>query len=202
MRRSIFSIFCMTASSLNALSLQVSYDQKSLGVYDIQDRPSPLMHNPIKGLSHFLFFPMYPAKNKEVADKIFVLVKSKLNQYGLVSQKKMTAEVEGGQAIDLSVLKCDATLIYKIDALQDIFGKDTGLVRASLNLDSAVEVIKTKETCNPYIWSANCFLKGSLKKEEERLVSQSLDYLLNQFLVAYQLVSDQKPHFELQGADL
>ena len=66
---------------------------------------------------------------------------------------------------------------------------------------TAIEIVKTKEICQPYIWSSNCFLKGSTQKNLENLISLSLDNLLAQFISTYRLVNTDRPVFELQGAD-
>lgn len=168
--------------------------------YNIQDRPNPQTDNPLKGISNFLFFPMYPAKDKKTADDLFALIEKKLSQYGIVNHTKILVQTDQREAVDLSVFKTGATLIYKIENLKDLLGNDTGIVRASLNFYTEIEITKTKELCRPYIWSCNCFLKGSTKKEIDKLISLTLDNLLEQFSSTYKLVNKSKPVFELQGA--
>jgi hypothetical protein len=144
---------------------------------------------------------MCPAKDKKMADHIFALVEKKLSSYGQVTKPRILVQTDQGEAIDLSVFKTGVTLIYEIETLNDLDGNDTGLIRASLNLYTATEIVKTKEICRPYIWSCNCFLKGSIKKNLANLISMSLDNLLAQFISTYGLVNTDKPLFELQGAD-
>lgn len=198
---SLCALVISTFSSLFAEDVKMSPIVKTQNSYNIQDRPNPEIDNPIKGLTNFLFFPMYPAKDKKMADNIFVLVGKKLSQYGQVNQTKILVQTDQGDAVDLSVFKTGVTLIYKIDDLKDLSGYDTGMVRASLNLYTAIEIVKTKVICRPYIWSCNCFIKGSTKKDVEKLISQSLDNLLAQFNSTYRLVNTDKPVFELQGAN-
>jgi hypothetical protein len=162
----------------------------------IQDRRSPDIDNPLKGLTNFLFFLRCPAEDKIMADTIFALVEKKLSSYGQVNKTRMLIQTDKGEAIDLSIFKTGATLIYQISNLQDISGNETGFVRASLNLYTETEIVKTKELCSPYVWSSNCFLKGSTKKDLANLVSLSLDNLLDQFNSNYKLVNRGKPVFE------
>ncbi|NDD59097.1 MAG: hypothetical protein EBZ47_07615 [Chlamydiae bacterium] len=169
--------------------------------YNIQDRPNPTIDDPLNGLSKFLFFPMFPSKDKSMADKIYALVEKKLSVLGEVNKTRLIVDADQQAAVDLGVFSTGTTLIYKIENLKDLSGKDTGFVRASLNLSAAVQVVKTNETCSPYIWSCNCFLKGSTKKTLESLVSTSLDELLKQFSESYSLVNYNKPVFELQGGN-
>ncbi|NDE82944.1 MAG: hypothetical protein EB051_04970, partial [Chlamydiia bacterium] len=151
-------------------------DQLDPDIY-IQDRRYPDIDNPLKGLTSFLFFLRCPAQNKKMSDNIFAIVEKKLSSYGRLNKKRMLVQTDQGEAIDLSVFKTGATLIYQISNLTDLSGNETGFVRASLNLYTATEIVKTKEMCTPYVWSSNCFLKGSTKKNLENLVSLSLDNL-------------------------
>lgn len=199
-----FSCFCLltlTAFSALAQAEVKPTTKQSQSSYNIQDRPNPEIDNPIKGLTSFLFFPMYPAKDKKMADNIFALVEKMLSQYGQVNKTKILVETDQGEAVELSVFKTGVTLLYKIQDVKDLSGSDTGMVRASLNLTTAIEVEKTKEICSPYIWSCNCFVKGSIKKDLEKLISLSLDKLLAEFNSTYNLVNTDKPVFELQGAN-
>lgn len=196
---SLSLLILLTLSSLKADDKKVQPSENKPISYNIQDRPSPTIDNPIKGLSKFLFFPMSPAKDKAMADRIYTLVEKKLSALGQVNKTKILVNTDQGEAIDLSVFSTGTTLVYSIQDLKDHSGKDTGFVRASLNLTAAVQVVKTNDTCSPYVWSCNCFLKGSTQKNLENLVSTSLDDLLRQFSESYNLVNSDKPVFELQG---
>lgn len=198
---SLSLLILLTLTSLKAEGKKVQLPANKSLSYNIQDRPSPDVDNPLKGLSKFLFFPMSPAKDKGMADRIFTLVEKKLSALGQVNRTKILVNTDQGEEIDLSVFSIGTTLVYLIQDLKDLSGKDTGFIRASLNLSAAVQVVKTNDTCSPYVWSCNCFLKGSTQKNLENLISTSLDDLLQQFSESYNLVNSDKPLFELQGAE-
>ena len=189
---------CLVLSYMNLSTGHSTMIQNETILYNDQDRPSPLIDNPVKGLSRFLFFPMTPAKDKAMADRIFTLVEKKLSALGQVNKTSILVNTDQGEAIDFSVFSIGTTLVYLIQDLKDLSGKDTGFIRASLNLSAAVQVVKTNNTCSPYVWSCNCFLKGSTQENLEDLVSKSLDDLLKQFSESYKLVNSDNPVFELQ----
>jgi hypothetical protein len=206
MKIDLFKIMLYTSlltafSFVSAKEENISTLTNTHNYYNSQDGRNPEIDNPIKGLTTFLFFPMCPAKDKKMADNIFALIEKKLSAYGQVNKARIFVQTDQGEAIDLSVFKTGVTLIYEIENIKDIKGNDTGFVRASLNLYTAIEIVKTKEICRPYIWSSNCFLKGSTQKNTENLISLSLDNLLAQFISTYRLANTDKPVFELQGAD-
>ncbi|MCX6989768.1 MAG: hypothetical protein NTX49_01690 [Chlamydiae bacterium] len=157
----LYTLLISAFGSVSAEDIRISPIEKTQNYYNVQDRPNPEIDNPTKGLTSFLFFPMCPAKDKKMADNIFALVEKKLTSYGQVNKTRILVETDQGEAIDLSVFKVGVTLIYEIKNLKDLSGNETGFVRASLNLYTAIEIVKTKEVCRPYIWSSNCFLKGS-----------------------------------------
>jgi hypothetical protein len=169
--------------------------------YPSQDRANLVENNPLQDLSKFLFFAICPAKNKPMAEKILSTVGQELKQSGHLQKTKMLIETNEGPAIDLSVFKIGATLIYQIKDLSDLNGKKLGIVRASLNLTTAIEIQKTKMVCYPYIWSSNCFLEGSTEKNLEHIIAQSLKELLEQFMITYSSVNNSPPIFDLQGTD-
>ena len=59
----------LTISSLKAEDIKAQLPETKFLSYNIQDRPSPNIDNPLKGMSKFLFFPMSPAKDKAMADR-------------------------------------------------------------------------------------------------------------------------------------
>jgi len=187
------------ASSKSELK-EASVERKHL-FYNPQDRPNLAAQNPLKGFSKFIFFPMYPAGTKDLSEKIFDLVEIELKQFGQVNKSKLLVQTDKGEAIDLSVFATGATLIYKIENLTDFKGAELGIVRASLNLATAVEIKKTQQISSPYIWTSNCFLKGSTTQNLEGLVEQSLSILLKEFASNYSAVNPNRPVFELQGAE-
>lgn len=120
---------------------------------------------------------MIPARTND-AESVFKLVENELKQYGQVDKSKILKKTDQDEVIDLSVFNKGVTLIYAIENLTDLNGKELGVVRASLNMTTAVEIEKTKQISSPCIWSSNCFLKGSTD---------------------YSSVNPQKPIFDLQG---
>lgn len=190
-------VYIISFSNLHAAT-QVAIKEEIQIAYDPQDRPNLTAQNPLKGFSKFIFFPMIPARTND-AESIFKLVENELQQYGQVDKSKILKKTNQGEVIDLSVFKTGVTLIYEIENLTDLNGKELGVVRASLNMTTAIEIEKTKQISRPYIWSGNCFLKGSTEKDLETITSQSLSNLLGQFMSSYSLVNTTKPIFDLQG---
>ena len=198
----LISLILLAISSIKAEDTKAQLPETKFLSYNIQDRPNPNIDNPLKGLSQFLFFPMYPAKDKPMADRIFALIEKKLNGFGKVNKPKLIVNTDQGEAIDVSIFQIGTTLVYLIQDLKDFSGKDTGFIRASLNFTASIEVEKTKTTCHPYVWSCNCFLKGSTGENLESLISTSLDDLLKQFTESYKLVNSDQPLFVLQGSEI
>jgi hypothetical protein len=148
-------------------------------------------------MAKFNFFARFPASNKTAADKISIVIEKELKFFGKVIKPEMIVKTEKGDAIDLSGFDGGVTLTYEITNVTSPEGKNLGIVRASLNLSTSVLVQKTTDECESYIWSNNCFLKGSVEKNLETLVSQSLSYLLNKFENNYTAVNPTKPIFNL-----
>lgn len=170
-------------------------------LYNEQDRPNPMVDNPMKGLSKFIVFAMSPARTKKSSEKVLQIVERELKKYGQVNTPKMLIQTEKGEEINLTSFGNSVTLIYQIKNVTDLKGKELGVVRASLNLAANVSIDKTKEECSPYIWVSNCFLKGSTSDRLEQLVEQSLRSLLVQFSVSFSAVNSDKPVFDLQGTN-
>lgn len=165
-----------------------------------QNRPNFGIENPLKGFPAFNFFPMVPAFDKAQADKIGVLIKKELEKIGAVKKIELiTKNKEGEEGIDLSPFDIDSNLIYEIKNLASSDGKDTGFIRASLTFKSRVDILKTKQSCSPYLWSSNCFLKGNTEKNLEKLVVESLAYLMRDFSESYRDVNSDKPLFNIVG---
>jgi hypothetical protein len=163
-----------------------------------QNRPSFGMENPLKGFSTFIFFPMYPAGNKNLSDKIGLLIKKELEKIGSVNKIELETKDENGvEGIDLSPFALASALIYQIRNLPSLDGKETGFVRASLSFESRVNIVKTKQNCSPYLWVSNCFLKGNTEKDLDKLVLQSLAYLMRDFSESYSSANSDKPIFNL-----
>ncbi len=165
-----------------------------------QNRPNFGVENPLKGFLAFNFFPMVPAFDKAQSDKIRVLIKKELEKIGTVKKIELIAKnKEGEEGIDLSPFDIDSNLIYEIKKLASSDGKDTGFVRASLSFESRVDILKTKQSCSPYLWSSNCFLKGNTEKDLEKLVIESLVYLMRDFSESYRAANSDKPLFNIVG---
>ena len=163
-----------------------------------QNRPNFGEENPLKGFSMFNFFPMVPTSNKDQSGKVWVLIKKELEKIGTVKSLELINEnKEGGKEVDLSSFDIGSNLTYEIKNLVSLNGKETGFVRASLNFESRVDVLKTKQACSVYLWSSNCFLKGNVQKDLEKLVIESLDYLMQDFLESYRSANSSKPFFHV-----
>lgn len=165
--------------------------------FTTQDQPSLFVNNPFKGFSKFIFSPIIPSNINEAAS-IFQLVENELKHFGQVDKSKILKTTSHGEVIDLTLLNIGASLMYEIENLTDLNGLEVGVVRASLNFTTAVEIQKTKQRSRPYIWSCNCFLRGNTEKDLQRLVSESLNHLLWQFILTYSSVNEQIPIFDLQ----
>lgn len=167
-------------------------------VFMQQNRPNFGVENPLKGFSAFNLFSMVPASNKAQSDKIGVLIKKELEKIGTVKKIELiTKNKEGEEGIDLSPFDIGANLIYEIKNLASSDGKNTGIVRASLNFESRVNILKTKQECSVYLWSSNCFLKGNTEKDLEKLVIESLAYLMRDFSESYRSANSNKPLFNI-----
>ncbi|MGE5195872.1 MAG: hypothetical protein ACM3JI_00910 [Anaerolineae bacterium] len=165
--------------------------------YNLQDRPSFYSGNPLKGFSKFNFFSRFYAPTPKYAEKIQIIIENELKKFGKINKIEMSVKTEKGEAIDLSGFDDGISLAYEIKNVLSIDRKELGIVRASLNLSTSVDVQKTKEECMTYIWSDNCFLKGNVEKDLEKLVSQSLKYLLHKFEINYSAVNSDQPIFNL-----
>ena len=198
---------------LKILTLFIMYCSICLGLYADQ-RPtkqqvidycnikqdSPNSENPLQGISIFIFSARFPA-NKAVYDKISSLLKNELSKYGTVRSTKMLVQKEKDEAIDVTGFDEGVFLIYDIENVLSIDGKNLGIVRASLSLQSSIQILKTKQECFPYIWSRNCFLKGNTNKNIEKLFMKSLDYLMCLFLNSYLTSNTNKPIFILDSTN-
>lgn len=189
------------AISTRASMIDQSTNRAIITAYNPQDRPNLSSENPMKGLSKFLFFPMVPAANKKAADQILISIEQALARIGKVHSSKIIRADQGKKVLDLQPLATAVTLIYELNNVQDIAGKELGIVRASLNLTTTIQIQATKQFCGPYIWSSNCFFKGSVESHTQELVSASLGYLLNQFNTAFTEANAYPPTFDLQGAE-
>lgn len=192
-------VICVFSLTRVLFTGEKKVSQKQIQDYKFseQNRPNFGVKNPFKGFSVFNFFPTYPG-SKEQSEKINALMKKELEKIGVV--KKLDLEVknkEGEEGIDLSPFDINSSLIYEIKNLVSLDGKDIGFVRASLNFESSASILKTKQECSVYLWSSNCFLKGSTSKDLESLVAQSLDYLMKDFSESFSSANDNKPIFQV-----
>lgn len=192
---------CLFIVLLLGSCFSIESQEKNIPTYNYQDRPNLSADSPLKGLSQFLVFCMCPTASKEMSDEILNTVEKKLSLIGKVKRSKILIKTDKGEAIDLQPLDAAATLIYELRDVEDVNGKNLGIVRASLNLTTEVQINKTKQSCSPYVWSSNCFLKGTVKKNVQELVNQSLALLLDQFKVDFTKENTYSPTFDLQGAD-
>ncbi len=193
-----FSVLCFCVfATLQAEVKQPSQKEIQSFIFMQQNRPNFAEDNPLKGFSEFVFFPMYPG-SKSQSEKIDLLIRKELEKIGGVKKVELEVKNKDGEVgIDFSPFDKGASLVCEIRSLISIDGKDTGFVRASLNLESRVSILKTKQDCSPYLWSSNCFLKGDTEKDLEKLVMQSFAYLMQDFSESYKSVNSEKPIFDV-----
>lgn len=154
----------------------------------------------LKGFSKFVVFPMIPSSNKTLTDKLNTLVEQALSKEGKVNKMTLIVETPTGEAIDLSGLRGDGTLIYEINNVLSPEGKDLDIIKASLSLSTNVTSTKTKGEGTAILWSSECYIKGNVQKDAESLVSKSIDLLLKKFDETYKKVNSDKPTFNFYAA--
>lgn len=195
--RKIAFAFILLTLSIEAEQKDLSIKDKKLlyGVYDLQDRYDAFKNTPLKGFKTFVVFVSLNEVNKALSDKINHLVQKNLRKYGTVNLKTLSADKN--QGIDLSGFSTGPTLIYAIRNLSSPDRKNLGITRASLNLSTSATITKTNETDFFYVWTANCFLPGSIEKNTEKVVLESLNALFETFQTCYSSVNSEKPIFNL-----
>src|SRR5579872_2559307 len=187
-----FFIFGCCCLLLNGFFLEtVSAKELHESIDSSQDRSSLALSSPLKGFTKFNFFSRIPAPNKAVADKVHGIIEKELKSFGKVAKASIIVKTECGDAIDFSSLDGGAILVYQINNVVSLKGKELGVVRASLSLDGSVLIEKTKNESQVYIWSDNLFLKGSVDKNLENLVAESLEALLKRFTSSYAPVNTE-----------
>ncbi len=164
-------------------------------VYDLQDRYNAFKNTPLKGFKTFVVFVSLNEVNKALSDKINPLVQKNLRKYGTVNLKILSTDKN--QGVDLSGFSAGPTLTYAIRNLSSPDRKNLGIIRASLNLSTSATITKTNETDFFYVWSANCFLPGSIEKNTKKVVLESLNALFETFQTCYSSVNSEKPIFNL-----
>ena len=185
------------------LTISAAAEQKDLLIkdkkiiykaYDLQDRYDACANTSLKGFKTFVLFVNLGNINKTFSDKINQLIQKNVRKYGTVNVMSLLTEQK---AIDLSGFDSGATLTYAIRNLRSPDEKPLGIIRASLNLSTSATITKTKETSFFYVWSTNCFLPGSIEKDTEKVVLESLDTLFKIFQTCYFSVNSEKPIFNL-----
>lgn len=195
--KAIAFAFILLTLSIEAEQKDLSMEDKKLlyEAYDLQDRYNALKNTPLKGFKTFAVFISLNEINKTLSDKINYLVQKNLKEYGTVNIKNLLTDKN--QGIDLSGFNAGPTLIYAIRNLHSPDGKNLGIIRASLNLSASATITKTNETDFFYIWTANCFLPGSIEKNTEKVVLESLNALFKTFQTCYSSINSEKPIFNL-----
>lgn len=185
------------------LTLSIEAEQKDLSMedkkllyeaFDPQDRYDAHANTSLKGFKTFVLFVNLGNVNKSLSDKINQLVQKNLRKYGTVNIMSLSTDKK---AIDFSGFNSGATLTYAIRNLYSPDGKPLEVVRSSLNLSTSATIAKTKETHFFYVWAANCFLPGSIEKDTEKVVLESLNTLFKTFQTCYFSVNSEKPIFNL-----
>lgn len=173
----------------NALSIK---DKKLLyETYDAQDRYDAYANTSLKGFKTFVLFVSLGNINKTLSDKINQLIQKNLRKYGTVNVMSLSTDKK---SIDFSGFNSGATLTYAIRNVHSPNGKPLGIVRSSLHLSASATITKTQETDFFYVWTANCFLPGSIKED---IVLESLNTLFKTFQTCYFSVNSENPIFNL-----
>lgn len=187
-------LFCSLCVFAQAEEKPVS--KKEILNYLSRDQDRVRSADILKNLSEFIFLSGFYADKPATADKVHAVIRKELAKFGEVNACSILVKTKEGDAVDLSSFDVGVTLHYRIQDLYSLEGKKLGIVRASLNLDTQVEVLKTKIEGSPYIWSSNCFLKGSVEKNIEKLVAESINHLMKEFSDSYSSVNQNKPVFD------
>ena len=202
--QNMLSYLKVIAFAFILLTLSIEAEQKDLSIkekkllyetYDLQDRYNAFKNTPLKGFKTFVVFVSLNEVNKALSDKINHLIQKNLKKYGTVNIKSLSTDKN--QGVDLSGFSAGPTLTYAIRNLHSPDGKNLGIIRASLNLSTSATITKTNETDFFYVWSANCFLPGSIEKNTEKTVLESLNALFKTFQTCYSSVNSEKPIFNL-----
>jgi hypothetical protein len=190
----IFAFVLLTLSAKAEQKDLLTKDKKLLyEAYDPQDRYHPSRNTSLKGFKTFIVLISLHEVSKALSDQINQLVQKNVKKYGTVNIKSLLTE----KGIDLSGLSAGPTLMYAIRNLTSPDGKNLGITRASLNLSTSATITKTHETDLFYTWAANCFLSGSVEKNTEKIVLESLNVLFKTFQTCYSSVNSEKPIFNL-----
>lgn len=192
----IFSFFCVIFCFSLKASEKIDPIEKPLTLsINQQDMPRLKDENPLDGLSKFTFLAMCPSPSKSLSDKINLLIEKELSKYGSIKKIDPFVKTEKGEVFNLDNPASGIFLLYQIENLSSSDGKNSGIVRTSLNLSTPVTIEKTDKLVSSYIWSDNYFLNGSIDKNVDSLVSQSLSHLIQKFMENYSAANSQKPIF-------
>ncbi len=153
--------------------------------------------NPLKGFSTFVFSADFPGATKQEVDKINETIKKCLASFGKVVPSSLIIEEEGREAIDFRGMASGCFLRYEISDLMDLKGKKLGILKATLTLNTGIDIYRTRRYCLTGIWSESCFLKGNTEKKLDDSISKSLRCLLEGFQREYLLGNEEKPVFNL-----
>ena len=162
--------------------------------YDIQDRYDAFANTSLKGFKTFVLFINLGHVNKPLSDKINHMIQKNLRKYGTVNLMSLSNQ---NQCIDFSGFDSGATLTYAIRDLHSPDEKKLGIIRASLSLSTSATINKTKRTDFFYVWSTSCFLPGSIEKDAEDVILESLNALFKTFQICYSSVNLEKPVFNV-----
>jgi hypothetical protein len=134
-----FSWCCLILSlcaSSKILAAQNSIDQRA-----VTENPDSLQYFNLKKFHAFIFFPLVSAGSEEKAKKIQAIVLRELKKIGQVVPK----ELMHGNSIDLSLFSDAPSLVFKIENIQDLNGKNLSIMKASLAVSSSIKIFKTDQ---------------------------------------------------------
>ena len=158
MQTSLF-LFLLTFS-LRVFS-QEAVQTPSKNPVDILDCACSALNNPLKGISAFTV--LLSEKSPEI--ELFI---QELEKIGKV--KRISAADPKG--IDFEGMGTGARLMLLLTPLSVLGGAKSEITRTSLYLDMSVEVLKTKNQIESYIWATNLFSTKNNKSESVKKAAQ------------------------------
>lgn len=159
--------------TLTTLFSLIIYAVTASNLQDTSQVPSVLT-GPLHKICNFNLNTYYQSSRLEDI-KIKKNIIAELKKIGIVHI------IDSLKPIDFEKLSNSANLIFKIDEVQNVKNASTPLLRASLSVETDVQIKLSKDTCSCYIWSSNRFVEGDLSKNKEEEILSSFKLLFANF---------------------
>lgn len=143
----------------------------------------------LKGDRSFVFFP-FLLTGEETPQQVFNFVHQELKRVGTVIEHQM----DTGKGIDLGCFS-NPRLVFSLDQLVDTKNRLLPVIKATLLVESRVEIQRTHEVTSLSTSSWTEYLEKN--KNVEKVVKNTFPILLEKFMAAYQEANgkDLKPTF-------